>query len=110
MAKKASVREVVPTSASTKSDTGPLSISKSKPKLVRDSFTIPKDEYALLMALKERSVALARPAKKGELLRAGIAALGAMSDKRLLAALDAVPSLKTGRPPATGAARQPLTD
>lgn len=83
---------------------------KSKPKLVRDSFTIPKDEYALLAVLKERSIALGRPAKKGEVLRAGIAALHAMSDKQLRAALDAVPSLKTGRPPAAETARAPLGD
>ena len=31
-----------------------------KPKLVRDSFTIPKDEYAGIDTLKERSVALGR--------------------------------------------------
>lgn len=69
-----------------------------KPKLVRDSFTIPKDEYTVLDELKQRCVALAHPAKKSELLRAGIKALAAMSDKTLLAALQAVPSIKTGRP------------
>ena len=69
-----------------------------KPKLVRDSFTIPKDEYAALTALKQHSIKLGQPAKKSELLRAGIRALAALSDKALLAALKAVPSIKTGRP------------
>lgn len=69
-----------------------------KPKLVRDSYTIPKDEYAVLSDLKQRSAKLAQPAKKSELLRAGIRALAALSDKALLAALQAVPSIKTGRP------------
>lgn len=69
-----------------------------KPKLVRDSYTIPKDEYAALAELKQRSAKLAQPAKKSELLRAGIQALTALSDKALLAALKAVPSIKTGRP------------
>ncbi|MCZ8251560.1 MAG: hypothetical protein O9318_03725 [Hylemonella sp.] len=69
-----------------------------KPKLVRDSYTLPKDEYAALTALKQRSIQLARPAKKSELLRAGIRALSTLSDKALLAALQAVPSIKTGRP------------
>lgn len=69
-----------------------------KPKLVRDSFTIPKDEYAVLDELKQRCVKLAQPRKKSELLRAGIKALAAMSDKALLSALQAVPSIKTGRP------------
>ena len=69
-----------------------------KPKLVRDSFTIPKDEYAALAELKQRSAKLAQPAKKSELLRAGIKALTALSDKALLGALKAVPSIQTGRP------------
>ena len=69
-----------------------------KPKLVRDSFTMPKDEYAAIQTLKTRSLALAQPAKKSELLRAGIKLLAGLSDKALLTALKAVPTLKTGRP------------
>jgi len=72
-----------------------------KPKLVRDSFTIPKEEYAVLAELKQRCAKLAQPAKKSELLRAGIKSLAAMGDKSLLAALKAVPSIKTGRPKKT---------
>jgi hypothetical protein len=69
-----------------------------KRKLVRDSFTIPKDEYAGIDVLKMRAGKLGRLAKKSELLRAGLKALAAMSDKELLAALAAVPPIKTGRP------------
>ena len=69
-----------------------------KPKMVRDSFTIPKSEFTVLQELKERSNKLARPAKKTELLRAGIKALAALSDAEFLKAIEAVPSLKTGRP------------
>ncbi len=69
-----------------------------KPKLVRDSFTIPKPEYLVLDTLKARANAIASPAKKGELLRAGIKALAAMSDAAFLTALKAVPAIKTGRP------------
>lgn len=72
--------------------------TKVKHKLVRDSFTIPKAEYAVLEALKARATNLKRPAKKGELLRSGIAALQCMSDKAFLSALARIPSLKTGRP------------
>jgi hypothetical protein len=71
-----------------------------KPKLIRDSFTIPKIEYVVLDALKERAGKLARSAKKSELLRAGIKALAAMPDAAFLAALAAVPTIKTGRPAA----------
>ncbi|MDO9277992.1 MAG: hypothetical protein Q7U05_05465 [Polaromonas sp.] len=69
-----------------------------KPKLMRDSFTIPKAEYVVIEALKERAGKLARAAKKSELLRAGIKALAAMSDANFLLALNAVPTIKTGRP------------
>jgi len=69
-----------------------------KPKLKRDSFTIPKDEYAVLEQLKERAARAGRPAKKSELLRAGIQALACMADTAFLAAVTAVPSIKTGRP------------
>lgn len=69
-----------------------------KPKMVRDSFSFPKAEYAVLDALKLRAAKLGNPAKKTELLRAGVKAIAAMQDAALLAALKAVPSLKTGRP------------
>jgi hypothetical protein len=72
--------------------------TKAKNKLVRDSFTIPKDEYAVLEALKSRALGLGQHVRKSELLRAGIQALGAMSDAALLKAVGAVPTLKTGRP------------
>ena len=69
-----------------------------KPKLVRDSFTIPKPEYLVLDELKARANKLASPAKKSELLRAGIKALALMADAAFVAALKAVPAIKTGRP------------
>lgn len=69
-----------------------------KPKLVRDSFTIPKAEYVVLADLKQRAAKLTRPAKKSELLRAAIKTLAALSDAAFLTALAQVPALKTGRP------------
>lgn len=69
-----------------------------KTKLVRDSFTIPKSEYAVIEALKERAAKAGRPAKKSEVLRAGVKALAVMGDVAFLAALGAVPAIKTGRP------------
>ncbi len=69
-----------------------------KPKMVRDSFTMPKDEYAVIDSLKVRSGKLGQAVKKSELLRAGIKALAAMSDIQFKAALSNVPTIKTGRP------------
>lgn len=71
---------------------------KVKHKLVRDSFTIPKAEYVVLEGLKQRAAELKRPTKKSELIRAGIAALKKLGDAEFLAAVNGVPSLKTGRP------------
>ena len=73
-------------------------VKLKKPKMVRDSFTFPKAEYAVLDGLKMRAAKLGNPVKKTELLRAGIKALAAMQDAAFVTALKAVPSLKTGRP------------
>ena len=99
--KKAVVKKAVVKPAATKAL--PLAKDKKavkakKPKLVRDSFTIPKAEYVVLEALKQRATKLTRPAKKSELLRAGIKALASLSDAAFLTALGQVPTIKTGRP------------
>lgn len=69
-----------------------------KPKLVRDSFTIPKDEYQVIDNLKQRSAKLGHPMKKSELLRAGIKVLNGLGEAEFKAALADVPAIKTGRP------------
>jgi len=71
---------------------------EKKPKLVRDSFTIPKVEYLVLEDLKHRAGKLSTQIKKSELLRAGIMALAAMPDASFVSALKLVPTIKTGRP------------
>jgi len=90
--------KTAPKPAPAPADAAAQTATKAEHKLVRDSFTIPKSEYTVLEGLKLRAANLARPVKKSELLRAGIAALHAMADKAFLAALNEVPSLKTGRP------------
>ena len=69
-----------------------------KVKLVRDSFTVPKNELNVLGDLKLRALSMKLSIKKSELLRAGIKALAAMDDAAFVASLNAVPTLKTGRP------------
>ena len=73
---------------------------KKREKMIRDSFTIPKTEFGALTQVKQRAAELGHPVKKSEVLRAGIKALVAMANAPLLAALRAVPSIKTGRPAA----------
>jgi hypothetical protein len=72
--------------------------AKPKAKLVRDSFTMPKLDFDLVDVLKERALGFKRPAKKSELLRAGLHALSALNDSALRATLDALAPLKPGRP------------
>lgn len=69
-----------------------------KLKMERDSFTMPKVEYAQFYVLKERLAKLGQPVKKSELLRAGIMQLNAMTDAALKAVMCKVPTIKTGRP------------
>jgi hypothetical protein len=69
-----------------------------KVKMERDSFTMPKDEYAQITLMKARLIAMGQPAKKSELLRAGIKLLAAMSDNTLKTTLAKIPVIKTGRP------------
>jgi hypothetical protein len=65
-----------------------------KLKLVRDNYTIPQPEYAVLEELKLRATQLGRPAKKSEVLRAGLKALAGMQDAAFLASVAAVPAKK----------------
>ena len=81
-----------------KADKAEKAEKPKKPKLVRDSFTIPKSEYTVLEDLKLRAANLGRPAKKSEVLRAGVMALAAMGDAAFLASITGVPAVKTGRP------------
>jgi hypothetical protein len=71
---------------------------EKKVKPVRDSFTMPQPDFDLIGVLKERAIAFKRPAKKSELLRAGLHALAAMSAAKLHASLDALAPIKSGRP------------
>ena len=69
-----------------------------KPKLVRDSFKFPQNEYAAIEVLKSRCLEAGLEVKKSELVRAGLLALKNSSDKKLIAILGKLEKLKTGRP------------
>ena len=76
----------------------PKKAPKVRPLLVRDSFTMPEADFALIDTLKARALAGQRETKKSELLRAGLQALAAMDSPTLLATLNALEPVKTGRP------------
>lgn len=87
--------------ARTEADAKEAPARKPKQKVVRDSFTMPSGDFQLIEQLKGRAIEFKRPAKKSELLRAGLHALMALSDARLKAALDGLAPLKPGRPKKT---------
>jgi hypothetical protein len=78
----------------------PDAAPQARPVLVRDSFTMPEQEYAVLGAVKQACLKAGFEVKKSELLRAGVALLGQLDIASLRAVLGALPQLKTGRPPA----------
>ena len=99
--KKAPRKSAVKAPVKVKADTTaqPAAETKlKKPKLIRDSFTFPKDEYQAIAGLKQKALGLKHSAKKSEILRAGLKLLSGLNDKAFLAALTNVPALKTGRP------------
>ena len=67
-------------------------------RLVRDSFTMPEAEYAVLAQAKQACLKAGVEVKKSELLRIGVALLGRMDAAALKKALAGLPIIKTGRP------------
>jgi hypothetical protein len=83
--------------------TVPAAASKEKhkkPKLVRDSFTMPEAEYAVLGDVKKACIAAGVEVKKSQLLRVGLVLLKGSSVTTLKAMIEALPALKAGRPKA----------
>lgn len=76
------------------------SVVEARPALVRDSFTMPESEYAVLLEVKQACLRAGVDVKKSELLRIGVALLGQLDVATLQGVLAALPQLKTGRPPA----------
>lgn len=79
-----------------KVDTGKEKIKKQK--LVRDSFTMPEDEYRILGEVKKACIKAGFEVKKSELLRVGVALIQKMDLPALKNVLAALPPLKAGRP------------
>ncbi|TRZ69894.1 MAG: hypothetical protein D4S02_01345 [Rhodocyclaceae bacterium] len=106
-AAKPSGKQAVRTTRSAPQATKPQKVAKPakvKPKkmrLIRDSFTMPEAEHALIAALKERCLAIGVAARKSEILRAAIAVLADLDDKAVAIAIRRVEVIKTGRPAKT---------
>ncbi len=76
----------------------PVKAPKLRQKPVRDSFTMPEADFALIATLKARLLSAKRETKKSELLRAGLHALNALDTPALVAALGHLEPVKIGRP------------
>lgn len=69
-----------------------------KVKVVRDSFTMPKEDYEKISELKQASLKAGFHVKKSELLRAGLRVLSGLSIAELRQVIDKLGTIKTGRP------------
>jgi catalase len=69
-----------------------------KKKNVRDSFSMPENEYTVLSEIKKKCLANGIAVKKSELLRVGLKSLGEMSLATLKKQLSKLDEIKVGRP------------
>ena len=72
--------------------------NETKIKVIRDSFTMPQNDYAKIAELKEACLKADMHVKKSELLRAGLHALGKLSAAQLKQTIMQMEQIKTGRP------------
>ena len=81
-----------------KAEKPPKADKPKKIKMVRDSYTMPENDYAQLAELKKKCLQAGVHVKKSELLRAGLLSLSRLPDAALIKAVEQVEKLKTGRP------------
>jgi hypothetical protein len=73
-----------------------------KEKVVRDSFTMPQNDYALIAVLKEKAMTSdGVHLKKSELLRAGLRLLSKLTVVQLKKSVADLEKIQTGRPKKT---------
>ena len=65
----------------------------------RDSFTMPLPDYERIARLQKRCMKAEIGASKSAILRAGLAALDALTDEQLAAVVASLDKVKTGRRP-----------
>jgi hypothetical protein len=71
---------------------------EKKQKVIRDSFTLPQNDYDKLAELKQSCLEAGLHVKKSELVRAGLRLLCKLDSAQLQAELSSVEKIKTGRP------------
>jgi hypothetical protein len=72
--------------------------NEHKVKVVRDSFTMPQNEYQKIAEIKAICLKTKMHVKKSEVLRAGLKLLGELGAVQLKRSLSGLEKIKTGRP------------
>lgn len=67
-------------------------------KVVRDSFSMPEDDYSMIAFVRGRALKNQLAVTKAEVIRAGLQVLNSLSDAELSKALASLEKVKTGRP------------
>lgn len=68
-----------------------------KEKIVRDTFSIPIQDYVLISKCKEKALIDRLVVNKSEIIRAGLILLDKLAGKDFIEAIEAVKKIKTGR-------------
>ncbi|MDD2942719.1 MAG: hypothetical protein PHC51_07120 [bacterium] len=71
--------------------------SAPRPKMIRDSFTMPETDYGLFDKIKVDCMKAGITANKSEIIRAGPKALSTMNQTQLREAIGAIDKVKPGR-------------
>jgi hypothetical protein len=71
---------------------------ENKKKVIRDSFTMPQNEYSKIAEIKAICLKSKMHVKKSEVLRAGLKMLAALNAVQLKQKLGSLEKIKTGRP------------
>jgi hypothetical protein len=104
------IKAAKPVKAPQKDKAVPLSTTAGKtktamqkpkqPKLVRDSFTMPQADHALIKLAKKAAVAAGRETKKSEVIRAAIQVFSALALSEQISAYGKLATIAVGRPKA----------
>jgi hypothetical protein len=103
--KKPAAKVAAPKKSRAKPDTGIASKPAAKKhkkehkvKVVRDSFTMPRNEYHKIAEIKAICLKSKMHVKKSEVLRAGLKQLAKLTTAQLKIVLSDLEKIKTGRP------------
>ena len=87
-----------PAASTDEKKNGKKARKEHKVKIVRDSFTMPQDEYQKISEIKEACLKSGLHVKKSEVMRAGLKVLSGLTAAQLKQALGNLEKIKTGRP------------